>query len=66
MRKDNFLAQTIDDLERAGLRRHLRTVTGPQGREIVLEGRRVLNFCSNNYLGLADDPRLKAAVLSAT
>ena len=57
----NFLDRRIHDLEAAGLRRSLRPLTSPQGREIILEGRRVLNFCSNDYLGLAADPRLAQA-----
>lgn len=54
-----FLEEFLQDLESQGLKRHLRSVDGSQGREIIIDGRRVLNFCSNNYLGLADDPRLK-------
>jgi len=45
-------------IERAGLLRSTRTVSGPQGPEIVLEGRRVINLCSNDYLGLANHPAL--------
>ncbi len=44
-----------------GLKRDLRSQSGPQGRRIIIDGKNVLNFCSNNYLGLADDPRLKEA-----
>ena len=50
-------------LERQGLKRRLRDVTGAQGRKIILDGKEVLNFCSNNYLGLADDPRLREAAV---
>ncbi|HBO97852.1 MAG TPA: 8-amino-7-oxononanoate synthase [Candidatus Omnitrophica bacterium] len=50
-------------LERQGLKRCLRDVTGAQGRKIILDGKEVLNFCSNNYLGLADDPRLRRAAV---
>ena len=50
-------------LERQGLKRCLRNVTGAQGRKIILDGKEVLNFCSNNYLGLADDPRLREAAI---
>jgi len=46
-----------------GLRRHLRSLEGAQGPRINIDGQELLNFCSNNYLGLADDPRLKQAVI---
>ena len=51
-------------LERQGLKRRLRDVAGAQGRKIILDGKEVLNFCSNNYLGLADDPRLREAAVA--
>lgn len=56
-----FLENTLSDLTERGLRRAVRTIEGSQSREIVIDGRKVLNFCSNNYLGLADDPRLGEA-----
>ncbi len=49
----------------AGLYRSRRVVDSPQGREITIDGRRLLNFCSNDYLGLAADPRLAAAARGA-
>jgi 8-amino-7-oxononanoate synthase len=48
-------------IERAGLLRSTRTVSGPQGPEIALDGRRVINLCSNDYLGLANHPALLEA-----
>jgi 8-amino-7-oxononanoate synthase len=48
-------------IERAGLLRSTRAVSGPQGPEIVLEGRRVISLCSNDYLGLANHPALLEA-----
>lgn len=51
-------------LQEQGLKRHLRNVSGTQGRKIILDGKEVLNFCSNNYLGLADDPRLRQAAMA--
>jgi len=60
-----FIDQKLAEWEQQGLRRTLRTITGRQGREIEIDGKRVLNFCSNNYLGLADDPRLCDAAMSA-
>ena len=60
--------QGFDDIHRylAGLRardvyRERRTLDSPQGREVVVDGRRLLNFCSNDYLGLASDPRVREA-----
>ncbi|MCR4337448.1 MAG: 8-amino-7-oxononanoate synthase [Candidatus Omnitrophica bacterium] len=55
----------LAQLDQKGLRRTLRDVSGSQGREIVVNGKRVLNFCSNNYLGLAEDPRLVQAATEA-
>ena len=46
-------------------RRQLEARRGPQGREIQLAGERLLNFCSNDYLGLANDPRLLDAAQTA-
>lgn len=58
MNKDDFLDNALLQIAGKGLGRKLRTVESGQGREIVIDGKKVLNFCSNNYLGLADDPRL--------
>ena len=60
-----FLEESLQNLEAKHLKRHLRSVEGPQGREIVVDGQKVLNFCSNNYLGLADDPRLRQAAIDS-
>jgi len=54
-------AERLDELESKGLRRRLRVIDGPQGPEVRLDGRSVLLLCSNNYLGLADHPRLRRA-----
>ncbi len=56
-----FLSQTLTGLENSHLRRRMVTVQGPQGPRIRVNGRLLLNFCSNNYLGLANDPRLAQA-----
>ncbi len=61
----DFLQRDLQDWESLGLRRTLKTINSPQGREITLEGKRVLNFSSNDYLGLANDARIKRAALEA-
>ena len=61
----SFIDQTLQQLDEKQLRRRRRDVTGPQGRTILLNGRPVLNFCSNDYLGLAGDPRLIDAAVRA-
>lgn len=63
--RDTFLTQTLHELDEKNLRRTIRAVEGSQGREIVVDGKKVLNFCSNNYLGLANDPRLVEAAMLA-
>ena len=59
----------IDDelasLEREGLRRRLVAHDGPQTAEVVLDGCELINFGANDYLGLANDPRLVAAAADA-
>ncbi|PBS13246.1 glycine C-acetyltransferase [Lysobacteraceae bacterium NML93-0792] len=59
-------ADTLDEIRDAGLFKSERIITGPQSAEITLEdGRTVLNFCANNYLGLADHPDIIAAAKNA-
>jgi 8-amino-7-oxononanoate synthase len=59
------IRRALEHLEEASLLRSPREVDGPQGPELVIAGRRVLSFCSNNYLGFAGDPRITAAAISA-
>ena len=59
------LKEELSGLDTAGLHRTLRMVTGPQQTRIHLDGRDVLHFSSNDYLGLANHPSLKAAAISA-
>src|SRR4029077_17729564 len=59
------IAQRLQELERAGLQRHLRMVSGPQGPTVLLDGRSVLLLCSKKYLGLADHPRVRQAAADA-
>src|SRR5512144_489827 len=59
------LQERLDELKELGLHRRLRLVSGPQGPRVVLDGRPVLLLCSNNYLGLADHPRVREAAADA-
>ncbi len=61
MSMDEELARALAALEREGLLRTARRVDGPQGPEMTVDGRRVICLCSNNYLGLANDPAILAA-----
>ncbi|MDB6163583.1 MAG: kbl [Xanthomonadaceae bacterium] len=59
-------AESLDGIRDAGLFKSERVITSPQSAEITLEdGRTVLNFCANNYLGLADHPDIIAAAKDA-
>jgi glycine C-acetyltransferase len=57
---------TLKEIRDAGLSKSERVITSPQGAEITLaDGRRVLNFCANNYLGLSSHPKVLAAAHAA-
>jgi glycine C-acetyltransferase len=60
-----WIAEELDTLRRSGLFTHIRTLTSPQGAWLVVDGKQVLNFCSNNYLGLASHPHLVEAAKQA-
>jgi glycine C-acetyltransferase/8-amino-7-oxononanoate synthase len=59
------IADRLEELRDRGLYRRLRLISGPQGPRVLLEGRPVLLLCSNNYLGLADHPRVRTAAAEA-
>ncbi|HEX2392627.1 MAG TPA: 8-amino-7-oxononanoate synthase [Solirubrobacterales bacterium] len=59
------LAERLAELRDRGLYRRLRLVESAQGPRVILDGREVLLLCSNNYLGLADDPRVREAAAEA-
>lgn len=61
MKTDGFIQDELLELKRASLYRSLRSVAGQQGPILLVDGREVLNFSSNNYLGIANHPELAAA-----
>jgi glycine C-acetyltransferase len=63
MRED--LRTTIDEIRSAGLYKSERVITSPQNASISVASGNVLNFCANNYLGLADHPEVVAAARAA-
>jgi glycine C-acetyltransferase len=65
-KKTQFLADELEQLRTQGLFRPLRVLDSAQDTEVVVDGKRVLNLSSNNYLGLTTHPRLKAAMIQAT
>ncbi len=56
-----FLRQELESIREQGLYKAERVIESPQGAEITVGGKRILNFCANNYLGLASDPRVVEA-----
>ena len=56
----------LGELKSMGLGRRVRMVSGPQGPHVVLDGKPVLLLCSDNYLGLADHPRVREAAADAS
>jgi 8-amino-7-oxononanoate synthase len=58
-------ADRLARIRAAGLHRRLRTIEGAQGPRVELDGNEVLLLCSNNYLGLSDHPRVRAAAAEA-
>lgn len=63
--KTDWIQEELEQLKTNGLYNRIRTIGSPQGAWLVVDGKRVLNFCSNNYLGMADNPRLIAAAEQA-
>jgi 8-amino-7-oxononanoate synthase len=55
----------LAEIRNRGLYRRMRSVSGPQGPRVLLDGKPVLLLCSNNYLGLADHPRVREAAAEA-
>jgi len=66
MSKLDWLNQEIDGLKEQGLYNRIRTIGSAQGAWLTVDGKNVLNFCSNNYLGLANHPKIVEAAREAT
>jgi len=62
---EELFAKDLEALRARSLDRHLREITGAQGPEVEIGGRSLINFSSNDYLGLASDPRLREAATAA-
>ncbi len=65
MSKLDWINDELDGLREAGLFNEIRTIESPMGAWVTIDGRSVLNFCANNYLGLANHPRLRQATKEA-
>jgi len=66
MSKLDWLTQEINGLKDQGLYNRIRTIGSAQGAWLTVDGKNVLNFCSNNYLGLANHPKIVEAAKEAT
>jgi glycine C-acetyltransferase len=64
-KKLEWIEKELQSLKEAGLYNRIRTLSSPQGAWLIVDGKRVLNFCSNNYLGLANHPRILQAARQA-
>ena len=62
---EDLFKEQLKALRAASLDRHLREISSAQGPEIEIDGRRFVNFSSNDYLGLANDSRLRKAAIAA-
>ena len=58
-----WLQDELKNLRDAGLYNHIRTIESPMDAWVTIDGRRLLNFCANNYLGLANHPRIRQAAI---
>jgi len=61
----DWIKAELQSLKEAGLYNQIRTLESPQGAWLVVDGKKVLNFCANNYLGLANHPRIVKAAVNA-
>jgi glycine C-acetyltransferase len=61
----SWIADELERLHEAGLYNHIRTIESPMDAWVKIDGRRLLNFCANNYLGMANHARLREAAKQA-
>ncbi|MFO7540705.1 MAG: glycine C-acetyltransferase [Chloroflexota bacterium] len=61
----NWIQEELDALKASGLYNHIRTIDSPIDARVTIDGRSLLNFCANNYLGLANHPRIRQAAQQA-
>ena len=59
------IGKAVDDIRASGLYKNERVISSPQGAEITVNGKVVLNFCANNYLGLSSHPKVIEAAHKA-
>src|ERR1051325_11139812 len=59
------IAKEVEDIKTSGLFKTERIITSPQGAEITVNGKKVINFCANNYLGLSSHPKVIEAAHKA-
>jgi glycine C-acetyltransferase len=64
-KKLQWIDDELKNLHDAGLYNRIRTLESAQGAWLLVDGKKALNFCSNNYLGLANHPRIAAAAVKA-
>ena len=63
--KTTWIHEELDNLKAAGLFNVIRTIESPMDAWVTIDGKRLLNFCANNYLGLANHPRIRQAAQEA-
>lgn len=63
--KTQYLTEQLDDLKSQGLYNNIRVIDSPMDAHVVIDDKKLINLCANNYLGLANHPRLKNAAKQA-